>query len=934
MGNSLHLKTLATAIGVALAGAVTLPDAALAAPVDAALAAKTVDASQASIRHVYIVRFVESGLLHYDGGVHGLAATRPAASGARKLDSRSAASVAYKGWLAKQRDTHMAAIDSAIGRNLVPSHSYAVVMNGVAVELTASEAARIAGLAGVRDVRRSVDQQLDTFRGPEFIGADTIWDGSNVPGGLPNRGQGVVVGVIDSGANSDHPSFANDAACGFNAGNPKQLSAVDCLTATGGVCSGANPEANDGNGHGVHTASTAVGNTLTAAAVPPPVLPAGETFMSGVAPCANLRSYKVCATNNCTGAAIVAAIEGAITDQVDVINFSISGGQSPWNDNDREFLDAVAADIFVAASAGNTRAETPDPVGNVNHLGPWMTTVAASTHDGNVASDGLLSITGPGTPPASLQNIPLNPGSGPNPGVPLPGVEIRHSTDNLTGCTADGAFPPGFFDNSIALIQRGSCSFEEKVNNADAAGADAAIIFNNAAGAINMNTGAATLPAYSILQAEGQAIIAWTGADPDIIFANGFDEPVAAAPTVGDFDPAVIQGDVLAGFSLRGPSNLVSVTKPDITGPGVNIYAAIDDASGSYGFNSGTSMSSPHLAGAGALVRAVHPDWTPPEVKSALMLTAFTAGTKEDTTTPWDPDDVGAGRVDLTKAALAGFVMDETFANFVAANPASSGDPKTLNIPSMRNLACVDSCDWTRTLRNTLDVPSSWTVTFNAPAGVSMSADVTSFTFDGTLADTQAITITAEPTETLTEIKFAEVVFTENSGLAPAAHMYVAVQGSGTGGGGDIVDSGVINVNVPATIDGVYINWLTGATCSSAGACDAMFNAYLTAGAIHFFWPNNGGGNEGGVGTGLVYDILASGATIGPASSFIVAGGAADTSNWAAGVDGYLGFKFDCAAPLGVCYGYANLTTTAATGFPATIVRYWYNSAGDAITIP
>ena len=933
MGKSLHVKTLATAIGVALAGVVTLPNAALAAPANTALAAKTVDASQASIRHVYIIRFVESGLLHYNGGINGLAATQPAATGVRKLDSRSAASVAYKGWLATQRDAHLASIDNAIGRTLAPSHSYAVIMNGVAVELTASEAGQIAGLPGVRDVRRSIDQQLDTFRGPEFIGADEIWDGTSVPGNVATRGQGVVVGVIDSGGNIGHPSFTDDAACGFTGVNPKLLGSEDCLTSAGGVCTGTSPNADAGNGHGVHTASTAAGNTVTAAAVPPPVLPAGESFMSGVAPCASLRTYKVCATTNCSGAAIVAAIENAITDQVDVINFSISGGQSPWSDNDRDFLDAVGADIFVAASAGNTRAETPDPVGAVNHLGPWMTTVAASTHDANVASDGALSITGPGTPPAELQNIPLNPGSGPNPGTPLPAVEIRHSTDNLTGCTADGGFPAGFFDNAIALIQRGTCSFEEKVNNADTAGAEAAIIFNNAAGAINMNTGGSTLPAYSILQAEGEAIIAWAGAaDPDVIFANGFDEPVAATPTIGDFDPAVIQGDVLAGFSLRGPSNLTSVTKPDITGPGVNIYAALDTASGSYGFNSGTSMSSPHLAGAGALLRAAHADWTPQEVKSAIMLTAFTAGTKEDTTTPWDPDDVGAGRVDLTKAAMAGFVMDETFANFVAANPGTGGDPKTLNIPSMRNLNCVDSCDWTRTLRNAVNgTPTSWTVTVNAPAGVSVSTDVTNFTFDGTLADTQAITITAEPTEALTEIKFAEVVFTEAGGLAPAAHMYVAVQGSGSGGG-DIVDSGVVNIAIPPTFDGLYLNWVTG------GTADANINIYDVdvadpANGLHFFWPQAGG--EGGVSLdGVTYAILASGATIGPASTFIAAGGSADTSNWQAGVDGYLGFQFICPAPGGFCYGYTNMTTTAPQGFPATVVRYVSNSAGDAITIP
>lgn len=930
---SLHVKTLAASIGLALAGAV------LPLPASAADSSqKAASAEHASARQVYLVRFAESGLLHYRGEVAGLAATAPAANGSRKLDVRSSAAVAYQAHLASRREAHMAAIRQVLGRALAPTHSYSITMNGVALELTAKEAARIAGLDGVRSVRRARDRQLDTYRGPEFIGAPTIWDGSNVPGATGTRGFGIVVGVIDTGANTGHPSFADDASCGFAGGNHKQISAVDCSSTDGsGTCDGPNPEANNGNGHGVHTASTAAGNVVTASAVPPPTLPPDVTFMSGVAPCASLRTYKVCETNTCGDAAIFAGIENAIADGVDVINYSISGGQSPWQEgeSDRQFLDALQADIFVAASAGNTRATTPDPVGQVNHLGPWVTTVAASTHNRNVAADGELSVTGPGTPPAQLQNITLTPGSGPNPGTSVSGLEIRRFADNISGCTATGGFPAGYFDGAIALIERGGCNFSEKVQNADDAGAEVAIIYNNTTGGISMNVGAAILPAYSILQSEGQAIIAFmdsAGSNPDRVFQDGFDGAIAPEPVISDFTAGLLQGDVLGGFSLRGPSQLVTVTKPDITGPGVNIYAAVDDATtGGYGFLSGTSMSSPHLAGAGALLRSAQPGWTPAEVKSAMMLTAVTDGFKEDVSTPWDADDVGSGRIDLTKAAKAGFVMDETYANFLAADPASSGDPKTLNIPSMRNMSCVDSCSWTRTLRGTLSEASSWTVTFNNPPGVTLSADTTSFTLDGSGTDTQAITITATPTTELTDVTFAEVVFTEANGLAPAAHMYVAIKGSGSGGG-DIVDSGEIDLAIPATFDGLYLNWLTGTSA------DPDVNFYDVdendpANGLHFYWPNNTDG-EGGVGTVDSYDVLASGATIGPASTFISVGGDADTSNWQAGVDGYLGFRFVCGAPGGFCYGYARLTTTAPEGFPATVVRYWYNSAGDPITIP
>ena len=935
MGNSFRVTTLASAIGIALISANFSP-VAFAAP--AANTAKVTSSIPANTRETYIIRFAEPGLLHYSGGTQGLAATAPSAS-QRKLDVRSAASHAYSTYLESQRSAHLASITQSIGRDLDVKHSYLVTMNGVSADLSLSEASRIARLPGVAAVRRAGMQHLDTYHGPEFIGAPSIWDGSAVPGNVATRGQGVVVGVIDTGANSVHPSFADDPTCGvFNAGNHKLLSAVDCSsTDGGGVCNGPNPEANDNNGHGVHTASTAVGNTLDATAVPPPTIPAPFTTMSGVASCASLRTYKVCETNQCSGAAILAGTENAIADQVDVINFSISGGTDPWNDSDRTFLDAVGADILVSASAGNTSASVTDPVGAVNHLGPWVNTVAASTHDLNVSGTGLLNATGPGTPPPDVQNITLNPGSGLNAGTPLTGTEIRHYATNEIGCTANGGFPPNYFDNSIALISRGTCTFEEKINNAQAAGALVAIIYNNTSGTINMSVGGATLPAYSIQQVEGQAFVAFIdsagGGPADRIFADGFDGGSASGPAVVDFTPAVQQGDVIAGFSLRGPSALNTVTKPDITGPGVNIYAALDAAAGSYGYLSGTSMSSPHLAGSAALVRAAHADWTPAEVKSAMMLTAFTTGYEEDRTTPWTPDDVGSGRVDLTKAALAGFVMNETFANFLAAEPPS-GDPKTLNIASARNMNCVDSCDFTRTLRNTLTVPSSWSVTVNAPAGLDVSVDTPSFSFTGGIAETHAITITASPTTTLSDVTYADVVFHEASGLAPDAHVYVAVKGTGSGGGGDIV-TGTIDQDVLNDPDGSTFDFLT----ESWGVYDVNrvddINLYNFGDGMYVYWYGDvasvpvGGVVDGG---GVDFAVLHSGDVIGPAST--ISAGSIQMLNWINGADGYIGIAFENEDTGLLNYGYIHLTTSSPDGFPAHALEWGYNSVGDAITIP
>lgn len=154
----------------------------------------------------------------------------------------------------------------------------------------------------------------------------------------------------------------------------------------------------------------------------------------------------------------------------------------------------------------------------------------------------------------------------------------------------------------------------------------------------------------------------------------------------------------------------------------------------------------------------------------------------------------------------------------------------------------------------------------------------------------------------------------------------------------DIVDSGEVNIAFPQTSVGIYVKWLDGTTCTTSDSvCQAgtfNFNAWNNSG-LAFFWPSGGGAPTGAVVNGGAYAVLAPGATIGSTSTFATSG--APTA-WRAGVDGYFGFRFDCSAlgtsPSGTCYGYARFTTTAASGYPATLVQYWYNKAGNDITIP
>ncbi|MFI4970193.1 MAG: S8 family serine peptidase [Lysobacterales bacterium] len=756
--------TLASAIGLALAGA------GFANPVDLQAAqsgVQTAAPDNAAIR-TYIITFVEDGLLNYGGGVNGMLATMPQAGGSRELDTGSSAARAYGDYLTAQREIHLNAIQNTLGRALAPSHSYSITLNGVAVELSASEAARVAALPGVTSVRAAKTEHLTLYHSPTFIGANTIWDGTATPTQTPNRGNRIKIGDLDGGTNSTNPMFANDPLCGFGPSTPK-LIAKDCSTSSGGLCNGPNPEANPGFGHGVHTSSTVAGDTIDNTVNPAPSLPNGVT-MSGVAPCAQIYHYKVCQTNSCAGADILAGIENAIADQVKVLNFSISGGTSPWNDNDRNFLDAVNANVFVAAAAGNLQTGETDPTGKVNHLGPWVMTVAASTQDEFLGPQ--LAVTGPGTPPADITGIALNPGSTTVPAntTDMSGQQLRSYAANVPACTASGGIPAGTFAGSIAVLQRGTCSFTEKITNATNAGAIMVIIANNVVGTINMDTtGAPATPAFSIDMGPGNDLIAFINTNPTSALGNY--RKLAASS---------IQGDVLASFSYKGPtpSPLADLTKPDIAAPGVNIYAAVDPQSGNYAFMSGTSMATPHITGAAALVRSVHPAWTVQETKSALQMTATNAnGVAVDGVTPWVVDDVGSGRVDLTQAALAGLTMDETYAHFLAANPSGGSiNVKALNVPELRNTVCTGNCTWTRTVKNQLATTGTWNVTSTTATNFAVTASPASFTLAP--GATQAITFTATPNASITAMSFGKVILTEAANQAPVQHITVAIKGT------------------------------------------------------------------------------------------------------------------------------------------------------------
>ncbi len=295
-----------------------------------------------------------------------------------------------------------------------------------------------------------------------------------------------------------------------------------------------------------------------------------------------------------------------------------------------------------------------------------------------------------------------------------------------------------------------------------------------------------------------------------------FIDASAPTPVTVDFTPAPRQGDVLASFSLRGPDVLTTITKPDLTAPGINIYAALDAAENNYGYFSGTSMSSPHMAGAGRCCARFIRDWTPSEVKSALMLTAAaTPAREENVATPWTPDDVGSGRVDLRKAALAGFVLDETLLELPRGRSRAwwrSEDAEPRRDAQRRRMRCADAVSHGRArCAMRLPGPSSWTVSVDAPrASTSQSirrrsrspapaqAPIRSSRNGFDANDAQTIVGDRDDRPCRSPVpQFAELVFHEANGAAPDAHMTVAVKGTQSGDGAIGVVCSQGNLHIP-----------------------------------------------------------------------------------------------------------------------------------------
>ena len=642
----------------------------------------------------WIVQLNGAPLATYRGGVPGLRATAAVSTGASRLDVASTRSRAYV--------SHLRSVQHAFAQRLAHrlpgvrvQRTYQVVLNALAVKMTRGEAAIARRLNGVRAVTPDIPYQLDMFSTPAQIGAPTLW---GQVGGQSNAGSGVKVAIVDSGIFVRHDAGGaytgnacfNDSGYTAPAGYPKgdtRFTNNKVLVARAYFRPDDPPIAgedtpiqgtNAASPHGTHVAGTVACNAGTAATFGGATVP-----ISGVAPHAYLMNYRVFypsestqdfQNGNAYTVELVKAIEDAVTDGADVISSSWGSSYQntlAWPDPMIQAADdAVDAGVVMVFANGNSGPDLGTAISPA--ISPKVIGVGAVTKDAALVA-GSINVTAPEPVPANLKDFPFGGAAfgpsatstvGPALIVPVQNVSTA-ATDKSLGCSlaADASpYPPGSLAGSIALVERGTCTFSEKVFNAQRGGAIATFVYNNAANGDTVGTMGAgahaadvTIPSWLLGRTNGLNVVAWANGNPTTAQAK--------------FDPAphVIAnaGDVMAGFSSRGPS-MDKLIKPDVSAPGVNVFSS-GYGSGPFpgpftGFGqvSGTSMATPHVAGSAALLKQLHPTWTPAQIKSALMTTATeNVWTTTAKTTFAGVLDRGAGRIDLTKAGTPGLTLDQ-----------------------------------------------------------------------------------------------------------------------------------------------------------------------------------------------------------------------------------------------------------------------------------
>jgi subtilisin family serine protease len=546
--------------------------------------------------------------------------------------------------------------------------SLKVGANGLRVRVAASEVADIRALPGVRSVGRVVRYRANNITSVPSIGAPEVWARYKA------RGKGVTIGIIDSGIDYTHANFGGPGTPEAYAANNKNIiepGTFPTAKVVGGYdFAGADynadledsepvpdPDPLDGNnpddpahGHGSHVAGTAAGFGVPGSIGP------------GVAPDAKLYALKVFGDNGGSTNLVSDAIEwaldpnhdGNMRDHLDVINMSLGSDYGDPNDPSAISAEnAVKLGIVVVASSGNAGA-APYVTGSPA-VAPSVISTAAVTPAGRSYS--RVNVTAPASVAGFKNNLegssPVTVASVAPLTAPLVKALNPLLADTPTAVSDDACMPltnASAVSGKIVLAIRGSCNFTVKAANAAAAGARAIIVRNNGnptdgTDPIVMALDGATIPGVMIGFADGQALAGVATTD-------------ASSPVTVTLDvaPDPTKDDQIATFSSRGPGHGGSTFKPDLSAPGVSIVSTgVGTGTGAANLQ-GTSMSSPHVAGAAALLHQLHPRLKPDAIKALLQNSTINANTSGDTALA--RQGVGSLRVsnaaDLTSYASPG----------------------------------------------------------------------------------------------------------------------------------------------------------------------------------------------------------------------------------------------------------------------------------------
>lgn len=558
-------------------------------------------------------------------------------------------------------------------------YTYENAIHGFATRMAPGESKLLEGQPGVLSVHEEVTYELHTTRSPSFLGIEkheALFPTSNSV-------SEVIVGVLDTGVWPESKSYDDtglgpipsswkgacedgtnfsSSSCNrkligarfFSRGYEAAYGPIDEMVES--------RSPRDDDGHGTHTSTTAAGSAVARASL----LGYAEGTARGMAPRARLAAYKVCWFGGCFGSDILAAMEAAIADGVNILSLSIGGTLTDYY-RDVVALGAFRAmmhGIFVSCSAGNSGPSSY----SLSNVAPWISTVGAGTLDRDFPAYVSLG-NGRKFSGASLYSGILLPST-------LVPLVLASNASNLSSgnLCLGGSLVPEKVAGKIVVCDRGMSARVAKGVAVKNAGGVGMILANTDSYGEELVADAHLIPSAAVGQKAGDAIKMYVSSNPN---------PTATIAS-GGTHLGVQPSPVVAAFSSRGPNPITpEILKPDFIAPGVNILASWTGKVGPTGFDSdtrhvdfniisGTSMSCPHASGLAALLKAAHPEWSPAAIRSALMTTAYTTykngQSMQDVSTgmPSTPFDHGAGHVDPVSALDPGLVYDATVTDYLA----------------------------------------------------------------------------------------------------------------------------------------------------------------------------------------------------------------------------------------------------------------------------